>query len=216
MWAWWTISISRATKWTLSRTASRHCNAPRAAKFDAIVLDLILPGRDGLSVCRELRERGIDTPVLMLTAKMELQDMLRGYSVGADDYLTKPFRPSEMLARLRALLKRGVAPSETDTSGGESNQGLYVDCRRGLVWLAGKPLKLTSTEHALLLYFAEHPAEPLSRERLLREVWDSRLEDTTRTVDAHIASLRKKVEDDPESPRRIRTVCGEGYEFVPD
>ena len=183
--------------------------------FDAIVLDLILPVRDGLSVCRELRKKGIDTPVLMLTAKTELEDMLRGFSVGADDYLTKPFRALELLARLRALLKRGRPSIEARTPHGHTSGGLFADRETGLVWVGDKPVALQTREHALLLYFMAHPAETLTRERLLREVWKSELEDSTRTVDVRVASLRKKIENDPEHPRRIRTVFGEGYEFVP-
>ena len=183
-------------------------------RFDAIILDLILPERDGLSVCKELRNQGIETPVLMLTAKTELEDMLRGFSVGGDDYLTKPFRALELLARLRALLKRGHSQAAPRIPHSQLADGLYADPTTGIVWLHGKPLALAAKEHALLLYFMAHPGETLTRDRLLKEVWNSELGESTRTIDVRIASLRKKIEEDPERPRRIQTVFGEGYAFV--
>lgn len=188
----------------------------RKRGFDAIVLDLILPVVDGLSVCKELRTRGIDTPVLMLTAKTDLEDILRGFTVGADDYLTKPFRALELLARLRALLKRSESQDTSNTAPRQTTEGLSVDPVRGIVLLDGKSVALTAKEYALLLFFVGHPTEVLTRDRILQEIWNSELGESTRTVDSRVSSLRKKIEADPESPRRIRTVFGEGYEFVPD
>ena len=188
----------------------------RQRGFDAIVLDLILPVVDGLSVCKELRTRGINTPVLMLTAKTDLEDILRGFTVGADDYLTKPFRALELLARLRALLKRSGSQGESNTPPRQTTEGLSVDPVRGIVLLDGKPVALTAKEYALLLFFVGHPTEVLTRDRILQEIWGSELGESTRTVDSRVSSLRKKIEADSESPRRIRTVFGEGYEFVPD
>ena len=183
--------------------------------FDAIVLDLILPERDGLSVCVELRNRGISTPVLMLTAKTRLEDMLRGFSVGADDYLTKPFEVMELLARMRAVLNR------SQTASGQRSQyhvigSLRFDARTGVVWRASSQVGLSAKESRLLLYFLAHPAETLTRERLLRDVWESKLEASTPTIDLHVASLRKKIGDAPANPRWICTVYGAGYEFLPD
>ena len=186
-----------------------------SGNFDVIVLDLILPDRDGLSVCVELRNRGIRTPILMLTAKTRLEDMLRGFSVGADDYLTKPFEVMELLARMRAVLNRSRTASG-ETSRDHVIGSLRFDARTGVVWRASDPVGLSAKESKLLLYFLAHPDETLTRERLLREVWESKLQAATRTIDLHVASLRKKIGDDPANPRWIRTVYGEGYEFVPD
>jgi DNA-binding response OmpR family regulator len=186
-----------------------------SGNFDVIVLDLILPDRDGLSVCVELRNRGIRTPILMLTAKTRLEDMLRGFSVGADDYLTKPFEVMELLARMRAVLNR------SQTASGQRSQyhvigSLRFDARTGVVWRASSQVGLSAKESRLLLYFLAHPAETLTRERLLRDVWESKLEASTRTIDLHVASLRKKIGDAPANPRWICTAYGAGYEFLSD
>ena len=184
--------------------------------LDAIILDLMLPLMDGVSVCAELRKRGVDTPVLMLTAKTELEDVLRGFSVGADDYVTKPFDALELLARIRAVLNRSKPPGAAKATEGHVIGGLSVDIRNGIVWREGQAVALSTMERALLRYFIAYPDQTLTRERLLREVWNSRLSGSTRSIDAHVASLRRKIGDDPDRPRWIRTVFGEGYEFVPD
>ena len=184
--------------------------------LDAIVLDLMLPVMDGVSVCEQLRNKGVYTPVLMLTAKTELEDVVRGFAVGADDYLTKPFEALELLARIRALLNRSQPPGDRRINQGRVIGGLCVDIRKGVVWRGGEPVELSATERALLRYFIAHSGQTLTRERLLREVWNSRLSGSTRTIDAHVASLRRKIGDNPERPRWIRTVFGQGYEFVPD
>ena len=194
--------------------AALRCALSR--EFDAIVLDLILPVKDGLSVCAELRNRGIDTPILMLTAKTRLEDMLRGFSVGADDYLTKPVEALELLARMRAVLKRSLPPTDSRTSQGNVIGGLRVDTRNGIVWRGSKAVPLSAKEYELLLYFTAHPGETLTRDRLLRDVWESGLKASTRTLDVHVGSLRRKIEGGQGSARWIRTVFGEGYEFVPD
>ena len=184
--------------------------------LDAIVLDLMLPEIGGLSVCAELRNKGIDTPVLMLTAKTELGDILRGFAVGADDYLTKPFEALELLARIRALVNRSQPPIDERVIQGRVIGDLCLDIRNSVVWRFGAAIELSATESALLRYFMAHPDQTLTRERLLRDVWDSRLSESTRTVDAHVASLRRKLGDTSDRPRWIRTVFGKGYEFVPD
>ena len=184
--------------------------------LDAIILDLMLPLMDGASVCAELRNRGIDTPVLMLTAKTELEDVLRGFSVGADDYPTKPFDALELLARIRAVLNRSKPAGEAKATQGRGIGGLSVDIRNGIVWREGQAVALSTMERALLRYFIAYPDQTLTRERLLREVWNSRLSGSSRSIDAHVASLRRKIGDNPDRPRWIRTVFGEGYEFVPD
>ena len=184
--------------------------------FDAIILDLILPLMDGIDVCQKLRERGIDTPVLMLTARAELKDTLRGFSVGADDYLTKPFEVLELLARIRAVLHRTVLRTGEGDSHVHSFGDVRVDTTHGTVWRANKRLHLSTKEYELLRYFVTHPGEALTRNHLLEEVWKSSSEGPSRTVDVHVGWLRKKFEDNPENPRWIRTVYGKGYEFVPD
>ena len=180
--------------------------------FDAIILDLILPLKDGVLVCQELRERGIDTPVLMLTARNQLKDMLRGFAVGADDYLTKPFEILELLARIRAALHRNVPRTGSGDSHTHSFGDVTVDTTHGTVWRANERVQLSRKEYELLHYFVTHPREALTRRRLLEEVWKSKPETPSRTVDVHVGWLRKKFEDDSESPRWIRTVYGKGYE----
>lgn len=184
--------------------------------FHAIVLDLVLPGKDGLSICAGLRHRGVDTPILMLTAKKQLDDRLRGFSAGADDYLTKPFDAMELLARMRVLLSRRIQGPQEKSERIHLIGGVRVSASSPVVRRAGKTVALTAKEHALLLYFLEHPRETLSRERLIRRIWASTSYKSTRTLDVHVASLRKKIEDDPANPRWIQTVYGVGYEFAPD
>ena len=159
---------------------------------------------------------GVTTPILMLTAKTELEDVLRGFSVGADDYLTKPFDALELLARIRAVLNRSKPPGEAKATQGRGIGGLSVDIRNGIVWREGQAVALSTMERALLRYFIAYPDQTLTRERLLKEVWNSRLSGSSRSIDAHVASLRRKIGDNPDRPRWIRTVFGEGYEFVPD
>ena len=184
--------------------------------FDAIILDLILPRMDGIVVCQELRKRGVDSPIVMLTARNQMPDMLRGFAVGADDYMTKPFEFVELLARVRAVLQRTVPRTGSGESQVYSFGNVSVDTRHGTVWRANERLRLSAKEYELLKYLVTHPRESLTRKRLLREVWKSNPLTTSRTVDVHVGWLRKKVEVDPESPRLIRTVYGKGYEFVPD
>ena len=185
-------------------------------RFDAILLDLILPVKDGLAVCQELRGKGIDTPVLMLTAKSQLEERLRGFAVGADDYLVKPFDFMELLARIRVALRRSLS------SGGGRTESLYefgdvqVDAKRAMALRGSERLPLTEKEYKLLHYFVTHPSETIPRNRLLEEVWGSPPGSPTRTVDVHINWLRGKIEDDPQNPRWIRSVYGEGYKFIPD
>jgi two-component system, OmpR family, alkaline phosphatase synthesis response regulator PhoP len=179
---------------------------------DMLVLDLMLPGKSGLEVCRDLRQGGSMVPILMLTAKDQTIDKVVGLKLGADDYLTKPFEMQELLARIEALLRRASAITR---SGLQKTQfGPFVlDYRRMEVFRDSEQLALSAKEFQLLGYFIEHRNELLSRERLLEEVWgyDSSL--NTRTVDVHVAWLRKKLEDDAKNPRWILTVHGQGYRF---
>ena len=184
--------------------------------LDGIVLDVMLPAVDGVSVCEQLRSLGFNTPILMVTAKSGLEEMLRGFAVGADDYLTKPFEALELLARVRALLNRSQFTIDTKTEQNTVVGNLRVDFRNSVVWNGGQSVGLSTKEQGLLRFLMEHPNQVLSRERIFGAVWRIPPNESSRTVDVHVASLRKKIGDDPARPSRIRTVYGEGYEFVPD
>ena len=181
-------------------------------RFDLIILDLMLPGKSGLDVCRELRQHGYATPILMLTARSQTVDKVLGLKIGGDDYLTKPFAMAELLARVEALLRRSA-----QKPGGASliyqHDFLTIDFRRSEVLRDGKPVTLSAKEFQLLHYFVEHPQETISREELLREVWGYDSLPTTRTVDVHVAWLRQKLEEDPKHPQLILTAIGRGYKF---
>jgi two-component system alkaline phosphatase synthesis response regulator PhoP len=184
----------------------------REGAFDLIVLDVMLPGKSGFDVCRDLRREGVDTPVLMLTARGEVIDRVLGLKLGADDYLTKPFETAELLARIEALLRR----SRPDVEGGVFVFGeVRVDFRGVEVTRAGEPIELSALEFRLLRHLIEHRGEVLGRDRLLDEVWGYGADVYSRTVDQHVATLRRKIEADPHRPRHIVTVRGLGYKLVP-
>lgn len=186
-----------------------------AGGFHLLILDVRLPGKDGFEVCRELRRRCVNMPVLMLTARGNVKDRVKGLKLGADDYLTKPFEVSELLARVEALLRRSSnAPPQSIDSVfcfGE----VIVDLGKNEVLRNGTALQLTAKEFGLLRYFIAHPGERLSRQLLLEHVWGYKQSLITRTVDLHIAQLRQKLEADPHEPRHILTEFGSGYKFVP-
>jgi len=178
-------------------------------KPDLILLDVMLPKLDGFALCGELRRLAIDTPVLMLTAKGQVEDRVTGLDSGADDYLVKPFSTEELLARVRALLRRRGgqrAPVRALTLGEVRIDLVKLTANRGR-----QPLRLTAKEFAVLRLLAEANGEPVTRERFLDLVWGCTAFPTTRTVDNHIASLRAKLEPEPERPRWIQTVHGVGY-----
>jgi len=181
--------------------------------FDLIVLDVMLPGRDGFDVARTLRQQGLKTPILMLTARTEVIDRVVGLKLGADDYLTKPFETIELLARIEALLRRAPA---TPGVGLERYQfgDVTVDVRKAEVMQNGVSLDLAAKEFQLLRYFIEHRGATLSRDELLHEVWGYQATPSTRTVDVHVAWLRQKIEPNPRLPRYILTVHGLGYKFA--
>jgi two-component system, OmpR family, alkaline phosphatase synthesis response regulator PhoP len=180
--------------------------------FDMIILDVMLPGRDGFAVCEAIRKAGLITPILMLTARGQTKDKVRGLKTGADDYVTKPFHMQELMARIEALLRR--AP-HTESNGGVDHFGSTRIDRRGTsVTRDGKPVNLSAREFQLLQYFADHPGKTLSREELVTQVWGYSASTFTRTVDVHVASLRQKLETDPRQPRHIVTVQRLGYKFV--
>ena len=183
--------------------------------FDLIILDVMLPRRDGLDVCSGLRERGVATPVLMLTARARTPDMVTGLKIGADDYVTKPFKMPELLARIEALLRRAPARPAAVPAVYEFGR-VRVDIRATEVMRDGKPVSLSAREFQLLRFFLENPGSTLSREELLTRVWGYSSSAFTRTVDVHVASLRQKLEDDPRQPRFVTTVQRLGYKFRPD
>jgi two-component system alkaline phosphatase synthesis response regulator PhoP len=181
--------------------------------FDLVMLDVMLPGMDGYEVLRELRRRGLETPVLMLTARGEVVDRVVGLKLGADDYLTKPFEMIELLARIEALFRRSRA-AVSSASHIYSFGVVRVDFRRAEVLRDGAPVDLSALELKLLRYFIEHRGEVLSRDELLDKVWGYDAMPYTRTVDVHISSLRHKLEPQPSHPEFILTVHGLGYRFV--
>jgi two-component system alkaline phosphatase synthesis response regulator PhoP len=186
-----------------------------AGAFDAILLDVMLPGGNGLDVCRTLRQRGVQTPILMLTAKGQVVDRVVGLKLGADDYLVKPFEMAELLARIEALLRRSSTASSATFTGEAFRFGdISIDFRRAEVIKAGTTLDLSAREFKLLKYFIEHRGAALSRDELLNEVWGYNAMPSTRTVDVHVAWLRQKLEDNPRHPQYIITVHGLGYKFV--
>ncbi len=184
-----------------------------AEPFDLILLDIMLPGKGGLEICRELRENAIQTPILMLTARTLTNDKVAGLKLGADDYLTKPFEMPELLARVEALLRRASLPAYMGSAIYQFGS-VRVDFAKTEVTRDGQPLTLSAKELHLLRYFIEHRGETLSREKLLTEVWGYGVMPSTRTVDVHVAWLRQKLEPDPKEPRFILTVHGLGYKFT--
>ena len=182
--------------------------------FDLIILDVMLPGRDGFAVCEEIRRAGLITPILILTARGHTKDKVKGLKTGADDYVTKPFHMLELMARIEALLRRTPNNSEAHTEVLQFG-AIRIDRRGTSVQKDGFAVNLSAREYQLLRYFVEHPGATLSREELLTQVWGYSASTFTRTVDVHVASLRQKLESDPRQPRHIVTVQRLGYKFIP-
>jgi two-component system alkaline phosphatase synthesis response regulator PhoP len=181
-------------------------------EFDLILLDVMLPGIDGFEVCRRIRRAKIRIPILMLTARGQISDKVLGFEGGADDYVTKPFDPDELLARIGALLRR-ASFSKTDDLRSFEFDGKRVDFVKSQLIRDGKAIDLSERESRLLRYFIEHKGEIITRETLLQEVWGYQAVPLTRTVDVHIVWLRQKIEEDPRNPRHVLTVHGQGYRF---
>jgi two-component system alkaline phosphatase synthesis response regulator PhoP len=184
--------------------------------FDLVILDIMLPFRSGLDVCTEMRRAGVQTPIVLLTARSQTIEKVVGLKLGADDYVTKPFDTFELMARIEALLRRN--PNKTTTPSAVIPDSyrfgpIHLNVRRTEVTLDGKPVNLTAMEFRLLHYFAEHQGMTISREELLREVWGHSAGTYTRTVDMHVASLRQKLEPQPQKPGMIITIPGFGYRF---
>jgi len=183
-------------------------------QFDLMILDVMLPGMNGFELCRAVREHGFDGAILMLTARAQVDDRVEGLSTGADDYLIKPFDSRELLARVSALLRRlGKTPLTPVQQYQFGN--VMVDFERREVWRAGAAVNLAAKELQLLRQLIDHRGRVLSRERLLSRVWHDQPFIGPRTVDVHIAWLRQKLEENPQTPRYIVTVRGEGYSFEP-
>ncbi|GGK18564.1 DNA-binding response regulator [Deinococcus malanensis] len=176
-------------------------------RADVAVLDWMLPGVPGTTLAREARAAGLDLPILMLTARGEEADKLRGLEDGVDDYVVKPFSPREIVARVRALLRRVGVQQEI------RSDGLHMDLKRRTVQVDGVGLELSRLEFDLLAAMAQHPGLAWTRERLLERLWGPDFPGTERVVDVHITAVRKKLGDDPERPRYIETVRGVGYRF---
>jgi len=179
---------------------------------DLVVLDVMMPRMSGLDVCKQLKAKRPSLPIIMLTARGQEIDKVVGLELGADDYVTKPFSIRELMARVKAVLRR-VSPPSTPPEVYRFSD-VEVNVRSNEVRRAGEPVELSAKEFALLTYFVAHPAETLSRDRLLDAVWGYESYPNTRTVDTHILHLRQKLESNPEEPRLFLTVHGSGYKFV--
>jgi two-component system alkaline phosphatase synthesis response regulator PhoP len=185
-----------------------------ASRFDLIILDVMLPGKSGFEVCKELRAHGVDSAILMLTARTQVIDRVLGLKIGADDYLTKPFDPSELVARVEALLRRVQKEKLAPVSRFQFGD-VEVDFERAEALKGGRRIQLSGKEFQLLRYLVNHRGKVLSRDELLKHVWQYQESVTSRTVDVHIAWLRQKLEDNPQLPRHLHTVRGVGYRFAP-
>jgi two-component system phosphate regulon response regulator OmpR len=189
-------------------------------RYDLLVLDLMLPGEDGLAICRRLRGAGDNTPIIMLTAKGDEVDRIIGLEMGADDYLPKPFNPRELVARINAVLRRKT-PDEVPGAPSESSQvfefgGFTLDLSTRSLKKNGEPVNLTTGEFSVLKVFARHARQPLSREKLMELARGREYEVFDRSLDVQISRLRKLIEVDPTNPQYIQTVWGLGYVFIPD
>ena len=183
-------------------------------RWDLIVLDVMLPGKNGFDVCKEIRQHGSDVAILMLTAKTQVIDRVVGLKLGADDYLTKPFDPAELLARIEALLRRIGKEKLTPVLKYQFG-AITVDFDKAEVTKDGQPISLAGRELQLLRYLVDRRGRVVSREDLLRDVWEYQPDISTRTVDVHIAWIRQKLEENPQFPKHIITVRGSGYRFAP-
>lgn len=199
---------------TVDAEADGEAGLRRAGEtpFDLLILDVMLPGKTGFEICHAVRERGFDGAILMLTARGQVRDRVEGLHTGADDYLAKPFDSDELLARVAALLRRVRKQDLTPVMRIEFGK-VVVDFSSREFSKSNKPLNLAAKEAELLRLLINHRGQILSRERILQHVWREQPHITPRTVDVHIAWLRQKIEDNPESPRHIHTVRGEGYRF---
>ncbi|MEO1957894.1 MAG: two-component system response regulator OmpR [Methylophilaceae bacterium] len=191
----------------------------KTEKFDLFILDLMLPGEDGLAICRRLRGKNINTPIIMLTARGDEVDRIIGLEMGADDYLPKPFNPRELLARINAVMRRHGQYSQPDGATAQETVpfGDFVfDAANRSLSKNGVNITITSGEFTLLKVFAEHPRQPLSRDRLMQLARGRELDVFDRSIDVQVSRLRRLIEPNPGKPRFLRTMWGFGYVFIPD
>jgi DNA-binding response OmpR family regulator len=193
----------------VARDGESAARRVREEHWDLVLLDVMLPGKDGFEVCRELRRAGVRTPIIMLTAKVQETEKILGLELGADDYVTKPFGPRELRARIKAVLRR----TEPETPQSWRFGDVEVDLARGELRRCGRPIDVTALELKLLAAFLGSRGRVLSRQQLLEAAWGSNTFVTDRAVDAHIVNLRRKIEADPREPRYIVSVRGLGYRF---
>jgi two-component system, OmpR family, alkaline phosphatase synthesis response regulator PhoP len=179
---------------------------------DLAILDIMLPGIDGISLCQEIR-RSSDVPIVMLTARDSETDVVVGLTVGADDYVTKPVSPVELVSRVRAHLRRRRMDAQAANLKYEF-PGLVIDLSRRRVWVEGEQVDLTATEFEILSFLAAHPGWVYSRQQIMQQLWDENFYGEARSADVHIQRIRKKIEQDPRNPRYIQTVRGIGYKFA--
>lgn len=181
--------------------------------FDLVILDLGLPKKDGFDVIRDIRDAGVETPVLILSSRDSEKDKLHGFELGADDYVTKPFSAKELLARCKVILRRNNA-NNGDGLDRYAFEDIEINFGSHTAHKNGTELQFTALEFSILHYFIQHKGRTVSRRQLLRDVWGIQEDITTRTIDRHVASLRKKIENDPTEPQFIQTVYGIGYKFT--
>ena len=211
-----TLTDRLASEGYAVETASDGLSALERARrkaFDIVLLDIALPVKSGLDVCRELRQSGVAVPILMLTARGEVSDRVVGLKLGADDYLAKPFEMIELLARIEAVLRRGRSDPAAATDSVRFGE-IRIDFRAAQVFRRERPVDLSALEYKLLKYFVQNRGALLSRDELLDKVWGYEATPTTRTVDVHVATLRQKIETNPSHPELIRTVHRLGYRFA--
>ncbi|MCP4820759.1 MAG: response regulator [Shimia sp.] len=201
---------------TAARDAAHARSILSGLDFDLIVLDVMMPGEDGTSLTRHIRETS-DTPVMLLTAKGETEDRIKGLEAGADDYLAKPFEPKELLLRINAILRRMPEPEGDQSVPKVLHLGsIRYDIDRGEMWQGEEPLRLTATESQLMRIFSKTPGEPVTRTKLVEELGRDKGQAQERAVDVQITRLRRKIEEDPKQPRYLQTVRGAGYMLAPD
>ncbi len=213
--------LAKALKFTLEKEGYNVCSAHDGEEAlimveeespDLIVLDLMLPKLDGFEVCQRVRKKH-SMPIIMLTAKTEDIDKILGLELGADDYMTKPFNPRELSARIKAILRRAVSTKDSGENHLVEIHGLKADLYRHKVWVNGEEINLTSKEFSLLSILIGNPGRVYSREQLLKHIWGYDYYGDARTVDVHVRHLREKIEEDPGNPRFVVTVWGSGYKF---